>query len=69
MQKIIDAKGATLSPGFSDIHAHITLNTGPADMFYAPVDYHAALTLYQAEKTLMMGFYNNKRRWRSRFWS
>jgi imidazolonepropionase-like amidohydrolase len=54
--KVIDAKGATLSPGFSDIHAHIGLNTGPADMFYAPVDYHAALTLYQAEKTLMMGF-------------
>jgi imidazolonepropionase-like amidohydrolase len=54
--EVIDAKGATLSPGFMDIHAHLALNTGPADMFYAPSDYHAALTLYQAEKTLMMGF-------------
>jgi len=54
--KVIDAKGATLSPGFSDIHAHLSLNTGPADMFYAPVDYHASLSLYQAEKTIMMGF-------------
>ncbi|TAJ11910.1 amidohydrolase family protein [Marinilabiliaceae bacterium JC017] len=53
---VIDAKGATLSPGFMDIHAHLALNTGPADMFYAPADYHSALSLYQAEKTLMMGF-------------
>lgn len=52
----IDAKGATLSPGFIDAHTHLFWNIGPFEHFYAPLDYQHALSLVEAENTLMRGF-------------
>nr|WP_319394500.1 amidohydrolase family protein [uncultured Desulfobacter sp.] len=54
--KIIEGGGRTLMPGFMDIHAHLYLNTGALGVLYAPADYHTALSLYEAENTLMRGF-------------
>jgi len=54
--KIIDGGGRTLSPGFIDIHAHLQLNVGPYDFMRLPADYHGALSLWEANNTLMRGF-------------
>ncbi len=54
--QIIDAKGATLSPGFIDAHVHLSWNSGINELFDSPPDYMAALTLADARNTLMRGF-------------
>ncbi len=53
---IIDAAGATMSPGFIDAHSHLFWNIGPFEHFYAPLDYQHALSLVEAKNTLMRGF-------------
>ena len=53
---VINGGGRTLSPGFIDIHAHLQLNLAPYDFMSAPADYHGALSLWEANNTLMRGF-------------
>jgi imidazolonepropionase-like amidohydrolase len=53
---VIDGGGRTLAPGFIDAHTHLQWNLGVAEHFYAPLDYQAALSLAEAENTLMRGF-------------
>jgi imidazolonepropionase-like amidohydrolase len=53
---IIDGDGRTLTPGFIDIHTHLQLNVGPVEFMSAPADYHGALSLWEANNTLMRGF-------------
>jgi imidazolonepropionase-like amidohydrolase len=54
--KVIDGGGRTLTPGFIDAHTHLQWNMGVTDHFYKPLDYQAALSLVEAENTLMRGF-------------
>ena len=54
--KVIDGGGRTLTPGFIDAHTHLQWNLGVSEHFYAPIDYQAALSLVEAENTLMRGF-------------
>jgi imidazolonepropionase-like amidohydrolase len=54
--KVINANGATLSPGFIDAHTHLAWNLGVFEHFYTPLDYQFALNLVEAENTLMRGF-------------
>jgi len=54
---IIDGGGRTLMPGLIDAHVHISwVISSPYAMFDAPPDYQAALTLAEANATLMRGF-------------
>jgi imidazolonepropionase-like amidohydrolase len=53
---IIDGDGRTLTPGFIDAHTHLWWNLSVNDHFYKPLDYQAAITLVEAENTLMRGF-------------
>lgn len=53
---VIDGGGRTLTPGFIDAHTHLQWNLGVAEQLYAPADYQAALTMVEAENTLMRGF-------------
>ena len=53
---VIDGGGRTLTPGFIDAHTHLFWNMGPFEHFYAPLDYSHALSLVEAENTLMRGF-------------
>jgi len=53
---IIDGGSRTLTPGFIDIHTHLQLNVGPVEFMNAPADYHGALSLWEANNTLMRGF-------------
>jgi len=53
---VIDGGGRTLSPGFIDIHTHLQLNVGPNEFLNGPADYHGALSLVEANNTLMRGF-------------
>jgi imidazolonepropionase-like amidohydrolase len=52
----IDGNGRTLTPGFIDIHTHLQMNVGPVDFMRSPADYHGALSLWEANNTLMRGF-------------
>ncbi len=54
--KVIDGGGRTLTPGFIDVHTHLFWNLGPFEHFYAQPDYQHALSLVEAENTLMRGF-------------
>jgi imidazolonepropionase-like amidohydrolase len=54
--KVIDGGGRTLTPGFIDAHTHLQWNMSVTDHFYKPLDYQAALSLVEAENTLMRGF-------------
>ena len=53
---IIDAKGRTMTPGFIDAHVHLQWNVGVAEFLDGPIDYHGALALGEAKRTLMRGF-------------
>ncbi len=53
---VIDGGGRTLTPGFIDAHTHLAWNLGPFEHFYAQPDYQHALTLVEAQNTLMRGF-------------
>lgn len=53
---VIDGGGRTLTPGFIDAHVHLQWNVSPFEFLDSPPDYHAALALYEAERTLMRGF-------------
>lgn len=53
---VIDGGGRTLTPGFIDAHTHLSWNLGPFEHFYAQPDYQHALTLVEAQNTLMRGF-------------
>ena len=54
---VIDGNGRTLMPRLIDAHLHISwVISSPYAMFDAPPDYQAALTLVEAEATLMRGF-------------
>lgn len=53
---VIDAKGRTMTPGLIDAHVHLFWNTSPAGMFNFPQDYLYALSLKEAEATLMRGY-------------
>ena len=54
---IINGGGRTLMPGLIDAHVHISwVISSPYAMFDTTPDYQAALTLVEAEATLMRGF-------------
>lgn len=52
----IDGGGRTLMPGLIDAHVHLTWNMSPAEMFSAPPDYIASMSLVEAKATLMRGY-------------
>ncbi|VVS91653.1 metal-dependent hydrolase family protein [Desulfoluna spongiiphila] len=52
----IDGNGRTLTPGFIDAHTHLQWNMGVTEHMFKPLDYQAALSLVEAESTLMRGF-------------
>ena len=52
----IDGGGRVLMPGLSDMHVHLQWNLGPLQFMISRQDYIAALTLREAEATLMRGF-------------
>ncbi len=54
--RIIDAGGRVLTPGFIDAHTHLFWNMGLAQHLYGAPDYQHALSLVEAENTLMRGF-------------
>lgn len=54
--KVIDGDGRTLLPGFIDAHTHLQWNVGINEFIDSPPDYHAALALVEAERSLMRGF-------------
>ena len=54
---IVDGGGRTLMPGLIDADVHISwVISSPYAMFDTTPDYQAALTLAEAEATLMRGF-------------
>jgi len=53
---VIDAKGHTLMPGLIDAHVHLAWNVPVNVLFTLPQDYIDALTLKEAEATLMRGY-------------
>ena len=54
---VIDGGGRTLMPGLIDAHVHISwVISSPYAMFDTTPGYQAALTLVEAEATLMRGF-------------
>lgn len=53
---VIDAKGRTMTPGFIDVHVHLSWNTGMWEFTDSSAGYIGALTLKEAENTLMRGF-------------
>ncbi|KUJ79590.1 metal-dependent hydrolase family protein [Ruegeria profundi] len=52
----IDGGGRVLMPGLSDMHVHLQWNQDPFTLMRTRQDYVAALTLAEAEATLMRGF-------------
>lgn len=54
--QVIDASGRTMTPGFIDAHVHLQWNVGITEFLDGPIDYHAALALTEAKRTLMRGF-------------
>lgn len=52
----INGGGRTLMPGLIDAHVHLAWNTPVSQLFALPRDYLVALTLKEAEATLMRGF-------------
>jgi len=53
---IIDGGGRTLMPGLIDAHVHLGLNMPIESIIRMPSDYFAAMTLVEAEATLMRGY-------------
>ncbi len=53
---VIDGGGRTLMPGLIDAHVHIGLNMPIETIIREPSDYFAAMTLVEAEATLMRGY-------------
>lgn len=52
----IDGGGRVLMPGLTDMHTHLVWNVGPFELLGARADYLAALSLKEAEATLMRGY-------------
>ncbi|SEA90878.1 metal-dependent hydrolase family protein [Rubrimonas cliftonensis] len=52
----IDGGGRVLMPGLTDMHTHLVWNVGPFELLGAHADYLGALTLLDAEATLMRGY-------------
>lgn len=52
----IDGGGRVLTPGLSDMHVHLSWNQAPFEFMASRPDYIAALTLREAEATLMRGY-------------
>jgi len=55
-ETVIDGDGQFLVPGLIDAHVHLGWNLSTSQSFYAAPDYIAALTLVEAERTLMRGY-------------
>jgi len=53
---VINGDGRTLLPGFIDAHTHLQWNVGITAFIDSPPDYHAALALVEAKRSLMRGF-------------
>ncbi len=53
---VIDGGGRTLTPGLIDAHVHLQINVSIPQLMSEPQDYIAALTLQEAEATLMRGY-------------
>lgn len=56
--EVIDGGGATLMPGMTNTHCHLTYNNGPsvASLTAMPVEEHVLLTAQNAKLALDMGF-------------
>ncbi len=54
--EVINGEGCTMTPGLIDAHVHLYWNVPASALFWLPQDYLYALTLKEAEATLMRGY-------------